>query len=653
MSTATPQQNQIEELIRKGRFEAARKALEALVSLNDSTVAEWARMRLTRLQQDLERQRGEIGSIEELSRKLLKKSDYAGAVELLKQIPGELKSPQAASMFAEATEKNKETQLLQKDIEQEIEKQLPDQLPMLVKRFLQLKPGHKAMQALAADLNRYGPERAVRIRQGQQIFRDPAGRSVEPKHVVFAVAGIVLLFAVVYAANLKFQVPRGTVVVEVADAGVVIRFGGEEINRETSSREFPLNTSERLTLEAAVDGVAVPAATQEVGVGENETKRLIAKLRPDRTLEITIQSHTDSFAVPDKLFQYPPKAELAADSPVTSDAMPVAPAAPPPGPPSPPMAKAPFTATEAERHQAAWADFLGKPVEYTNSVGMKFRLIPPGEFVMGSTADDVVLALAALPQVDRQRLARNVESETPQHTVILKSPFYIGTHEVTQQQYEAVTGGNPSHFSASGAGNQIVGQRQTGDFPVEEINWNDAAKFCELLSMREQLPPHYAVEGNAATRLDGSGYRLPTEAEWEFACRAGTTTRYSIGDDGGDLTRTAWIAANSNGMTHPVGDLRANPFGLFDMHGNVWEWVQDRWEPEFYKSSQSSAAIDPAAAIPVQNEGMLRGGEFGIEPARCRSSARNGVLCTYRFRSLGFRVALAVSAVPKRQADSE
>lgn len=374
---------------------------------------------------------------------------------------------------------------------------------------------------------------------------------------------------------------------------------------------------------------------------------MTARLRPDRTLEITIQSHTDAFTVPDKTFQYPPETELAAVASAGPNDMPVAPSALPPGPPPPPLARAPFTAAEAERHQAAWAEFLGKPVEYTNSIGMKFRLIPPGEFVMGSTPDDFALALAALPPVDRQRLTKNIESETPQHTVILKSPIYLGIHEVTQRQYQAVTGSNPSSFAPGGAGQQAIGNRNTDDFPVEEINWNDAAQFCSTLSEREQLRPSYVVTGDAATQAEGNGYRLPTEAEWEFACRAGTTTRYWIGDDGKELSRTAWIAANSGGTTHPVGDLRANPFGLFDMHGNVWEWVQDRWDPGLYKASQASGTIDPAVEIPVRNDGMLRGGEFGIEPARCRSSARNGVRCTYRYRSLGFRIALAVSAVPQ------
>ncbi|MCA9049620.1 MAG: formylglycine-generating enzyme family protein, partial [Planctomycetaceae bacterium] len=162
---------------------------------------------------------------------------------------------------------------------------------------------------------------------------------------------------------------------------------------------------------------------------------------------------------------------------------------------------------------------------------------------------------------------RKIRSAGPQHKVVLTQPIYFGVTQVTQTQYANVMGTNPSHFSAAGEGKEMVVQLETGNHPVETVNWNDAAEFCAKLSQREQLKPFYFRASGTVAPLDGTGYRLPTEAEWENACRAGTTTWFWGGNEHQDLLMAGWAEPNSGSRTHPVGELKANPFGLFDVHG--------------------------------------------------------------------------------------
>jgi formylglycine-generating enzyme required for sulfatase activity len=196
------------------------------------------------------------------------------------------------------------------------------------------------------------------------------------------------------------------------------------------------------------------------------------------------------------------------------------------------------------------------------------------------------------------------DDEKPVHTVRITQPFYLGKHEVRQGQWQAVMGNNPSRF--------------TGDpnRPVENVSWDDVQEFIRRLNARE----------------GGAIYRLPTEAEWEYAARAGTTTRWSFGDEASQLGRYAWYDGNARGQTHPVGQLQPNPWGLYDMHGNVWEWVQD-----WYGGYASGTAVDPAGPSSGLGRVYLGGGWF--TPARyCRSAGRGSVAPGKRIDSLGFRL---------------
>jgi len=176
------------------------------------------------------------------------------------------------------------------------------------------------------------------------------------------------------------------------------------------------------------------------------------------------------------------------------------------------------------------------PKEITNSIGMKLVLVPKGTFMMGSPESDV-----------------NRQKNETQHEVTISKGYYLGVYEVTQAQYEKVIGKNPSLYQGAIVGNE------NADLPVENVSWHDAVEFCKKLS---DLP-----EEKKAGRV----YRLPTEAQREYACRAGSKTAYSFDDEEGLLPEYGWFSSNSSDRTHTVGLLEPNAWGLYDMHGNVWE----------------------------------------------------------------------------------
>jgi formylglycine-generating enzyme required for sulfatase activity len=242
-----------------------------------------------------------------------------------------------------------------------------------------------------------------------------------------------------------------------------------------------------------------------------------------------------------------------------------------------------------------------RPPQITNSIGMKLARIPAGKFLMGS------------PETEPGRLP----NEGPQHEVTISRPFHIGVYEVTQAEYDKVTGTNPSQFNKDNGGGP--------KHPVEMVSWHDAVAFCKKLS---ELP-----EEKKAGRV----YRLPTEAEWEYACRAGTQTAYSFGDTAEELERHGWVAENAKSKTYPVGQLLPNAWGLHDMLGNVSEWCMDTYRVFEYKR-----VIDPQGpAIGVTR--ALRGGLCNEGPARSRSASRygndaSGVFITTRQFNVGFRV---------------
>lgn len=273
---------------------------------------------------------------------------------------------------------------------------------------------------------------------------------------------------------------------------------------------------------------------------------------------------------------------------------------------------------------------------------MKFRLIPPGEFLRGAAVEVIT---ATVQNSGSAAYQEKLRSQGPQHKVILTQPMYLGMHEVTQGQYRAVLGQAVSHFSVTGGGQAAVQGLDTTMHPADSTSWDDATQFCGRLSQREKLAPFVFLDTQPVITPTGTGYRLPTEAEWEYACRAGTLTKFWSGDTHEDMLKAGWIGDNSGKRTHAVGESRANPFGLCDQHGNVWEWVLDSFNPQDYELFAKAPAIDPIRNSRSNPQRGLRGGSWAYGSTDCWSSFRHAEPSTLRHRNVGFRAALSVDAV--------
>lgn len=248
-----------------------------------------------------------------------------------------------------------------------------------------------------------------------------------------------------------------------------------------------------------------------------------------------------------------------------------------------------------------------KPVvaEIINSIGMRFALIPPGTFLMGSPEDE-------LERYDDEQ----------QHEVELTRPFYLGVFTVTQTQFQAVMDHNPSDFSADGPEDDEVEGLDTSDFPVDSISYGMALEFCEVLS---RLPKE-----KRAKRV----YRLPTEAQWEFACRAGTSTMFHYGND---LTTEMANFDHALGRPCPVGSYVPNAFGLYDMHGNIEEWCLDWFSEDYYTTCPRQ---DPPALDELDSRAgrVMRGGAYGDDVRFLRSAFRNYCDPEREMDDSGFRI---------------
>jgi formylglycine-generating enzyme required for sulfatase activity len=282
---------------------------------------------------------------------------------------------------------------------------------------------------------------------------------------------------------------------------------------------------------------------------------------------------------------------------------------------------APPVAVRGERAMPVVLPGEGVLQSFTNTIGMRFVLVEPGKFLMGSPAGEA----------DRS-------GDEHQHEVTITKAFWLGVCPVTQGQWKGVMGGNPSYFGRDGRGKDRVQDVSDADldlFPVERVSWEDAQGFLKKLSALDEEV------------RDGREYRLPSEAEWEYACRGGHLIQEIIKDRHTlpfhlDRPSSSLSTAQANfdrnlGRTSKVGDYAPNALGLFDMHGNVWEWCADR-----YGDYPAGPVSDPQGALGGLRVGLrvYRGGGWFDKAGRCRSAYRGGNAPVRRYDFLGFRVAL-------------
>jgi formylglycine-generating enzyme required for sulfatase activity len=244
-----------------------------------------------------------------------------------------------------------------------------------------------------------------------------------------------------------------------------------------------------------------------------------------------------------------------------------------------------------------------------NGIEMSFQLIEGGSFRMGSRG--------------------KYHDEEPRHWVQIAKPFYLGTFPVTQQQFAKWKPEHENEFA------------NNPHHPAENMDWHEANQYCSWLTTtcRDQLPAGYAAG-------------LPTEAQWEYACRAGTDTEYYTGDGEAALAAAGWYAGNSESKTQTVGQLQGNDFGLYDMHGNVWEWCVDAYDRHAYRKRVNNTC-DPFVDSASDADRVVRGGSWGISPGGCRSAYRGWRRPVDRFRVRGFRVCLFLGPCPGQAERAE
>jgi formylglycine-generating enzyme required for sulfatase activity/tetratricopeptide (TPR) repeat protein len=326
------------------------------------------------------------------------------------------------------------------------------------------------------------------------------------------------------------------------------------------------------------------------------------------------------------------------------------------------------TKVSASKEDARISTIKQSSVIVSVSTGMNLTFIPSGNFLMGSPKSEqdefeeygrhnfVERRLAADPTTAEKVTSR----EGPQHGVLISQAFYLGIYEVTQREYNAVMGRNPSSFSETGYLKNRVRGQDTGSFPVESVCWLDAIEFCNMMSVKDNIPAYYSIgnrrkNGKSQTAdvsvVGGTGYRLPTEAEWEYACRGNTKSAFHFGDSlngekanvNGNYPSGTKVKGPNLDRSNKVGAYPGNSFGLHDMHGNVAEWCFDVFDSSAYRRRDSNS-VDPIA-IEVSGgnqDRVIRGGSWGTDAWYNRSAYRESSPPDGATSFCGFRVARTI-----------
>jgi eukaryotic-like serine/threonine-protein kinase len=439
-----------------------------------------------------------------------------------------------------------------------------------------------------------------------------------------AAAAIVLLIAVM----ILIQTPHGTLRVEILDPEVEVTIKGTELTLSgTVIEPISLKTGEKNLVITRGD---LSFETDSFTLRKGTETRVKVELLGDKLIV-----NGDGKVIAEQPIQ---RRGITAS---TTGKDSVASKAPTSTGDAPPLAIAPFDAAQAKAHQEAWARHLGVPVEFTNSLGMQFKLIPPGEFLMGVDAKEVeAFAQNLTDESSRNLFLATVIASSPRHSVRITRAFYMQTHEVKNGQYLKVMKRLPEENDPANP-----------DSPVQSnVSLTDATAFCNALSQTEGKSAAYLMQdGNPTRILKAEGYRLPTEAEWEYACRAGTTTMWFQGENGAMVANGEWLKEFQT--LHVGAYAKPNPFGLVDLYAGSNEWCFDRFAPY-----GADAVIDPFTD-PSGADGVLRGGNFfsggGTDVVVINSFARqNGFSNKNTNRYTGFgRVVLPIE-MPQSAAPS-
>ncbi len=543
----------------------------------------------------------------------------------------------------------------------EVNPEIPEHLVSLIDRLLAKNPDERFQTAeeVAELLSRHladlqhptkspSPDplaNTVEARQRTEPSVRPAWAFCRSWRRPWLVAGLVLLAVLMglgvteatgvthFAATvIRIATGESTLVIKIDDPAISVTIEGEDIliqGAGTSEIRLKPGTY-RLRAEKGGQPVAIEQELVSITRGGREVVNV-------KLLPLAAETETGEVEPPRQRDEVPWSASHPAKVPPPrqSDEVPwpaILPAD------APPPAIAPFDAAAAKKHQQAWADYLGVPAEQevtlADSVKLTMALIPPGEFVMGSSGKARARFREEARLADDQWSVSTIRMDGPQHHERITRAFWLGRHEVTVGQFRQFvlqTGyrtdaeqdgkGGGSYFRGGFlmdvrvAWDSGSGLEQTDEHPVVNVTWNDAMAFCRWLSEKE-----------------GAEFVLPSEAQWEYACRAGTTTAWYCGDSDTTLEEYAWFNRNSDMTTHPVGQLKPNGWGLYDMHGNVQEWCADRWATP-YGHSPRDDLTNPSTGRPV------RGGDWHRHAWNCWSAYRYGTSPEYRNCNIGFRVA--------------
>jgi formylglycine-generating enzyme required for sulfatase activity/serine/threonine protein kinase len=577
----------------------------------------------------------DVTSLEELVRKCLRRHDYDQMIQIIERIPEQRRNDALRALLEKAREKADEVVFLICEIDEA--DRLKDARTALKKaeELLKIKPGHHRAREIQEKFAGYGEGGAARIgllRQFTQPWNE--GGWIPWSVLAFGVAmfGVMTAVVVIYLG-------RTAVVIDIKDPGVEVAVKGTTLTVTGPDKQTikVVPGDQELTI---IHG-NLNFTTKSFALKKGETKTVVISV-VDKNVVIKIDGEKLSLVPQEKAGKFgplPKKSEVAKsspDKPSGKDDL-----AQLSGSARIPLLVAPFDAVTAKQGQESCSARFDTPVELTNSIGMRLRLIPPGDFLMGSTKDQIEKVRS---WIDNIFPAHTFKLEQPARRVRIVRPFYLGVHEVTRGEFakfvsatgyktEAERDGRPPDQEFADAKGENVdwrnpGYPQTDSHPVVDVTGADAIAFCEWLSRKE-----------------GRSYRLPKEAEWEHACRAGTTTIFYTGDDPQKAAQVNNMSLDAQGadryvFTAPVGSFPPNPFGLYDMCGNVCEICQDRGTPDYV--GHTAEGDPPSSADPSLR--VSRGGSADCPAYYCRPAWRLIERRSDRGNNIGFRVVCEIVA---------